>query len=170
MSADQVDEKTYREVSDFLLQEAELLDDRRFQEWLALMTEDMSYKMPVRETRGKNDGTGFVPETTWFSDTKTSLDTRVRRLSARYPVAEDPPSRTRHFVSNIRVQPRGAGSFEVKSNLLLYRSRGNSPNYDIFSAERRDVLKRVNGGWKISERTVLLDQTVLGSQDISVFL
>jgi 3-phenylpropionate/cinnamic acid dioxygenase small subunit len=171
MGADRVDERTYLEVTEFLLDEAELLDNRQFEEWLAFLTEDMHYSMPVRETRSKGDGPGFVPETAWFSDTKNSLKTRIRRLNAKYPVAEDPPSRTRHFVSNIRAKPGQAGAeVEVKSNLLLYRSRGNSAHYDLFSAERKDILRRVNGSWKLANRTVLLDQTILGSQDISVFL
>jgi 3-phenylpropionate/cinnamic acid dioxygenase small subunit len=166
-----VDQKTCREVTEFLLLEAELLDNREFNQWLSVLTEDMRYVMPVRETRSKGEGAGFVPETTWFDDTRSSLETRVRRLYARYPVAEDPPSRTRHFVSNIRAQKTDqATDLDVKSNLLLYRSRGNSPNYDLFSAERRDILRKVNGSWKLARRTVLLDQTILGSQDISVFL
>ena len=95
---------------------------------------------------------------------------RVRRLRSPGAFSEDPPSRTRHFVSNVRVRLGDReGEVEVVSNLLLYRSRGESTHYDLFSAERRDVVRHVDGSWKLARRDILLDQAVLGAQDLSVF-
>jgi 3-phenylpropionate/cinnamic acid dioxygenase small subunit len=159
------------EVTRFLLHEAEILDGRRFDEWLDLLADDMRYSMPVRVTRGKGAGSDFVPNSTWFGDSRRSLEMRVRQLQAEHPIAEDPPSRTRHFVSNIRVEPTDRqDEVRARSNLLLYRNRGDSVEYDIFSAERVDTLRRVNGSWKIVRREVLLDQAVMGAQDIPGFL
>ena len=63
----------HHEVTQFLLHEAELLDGRRFDDWLELLAEDMQYSMPVRVTRGKEGGSDFVPKSTWFGDSRKSL-------------------------------------------------------------------------------------------------
>jgi 3-phenylpropionate/cinnamic acid dioxygenase small subunit len=159
------------EVTRFLLHEAELLDSRRFDAWLDLLAEDMQYSMPVRVTRGKGVGSDFVSKSTWFGDSRRSLEMRVRQTQAEHPIAEDPPSRTRHFVSNIRVEPTDQGDeVRVRSNLLLYRNRGDSVEHDIFSAERVDILRRAGESWKLVRREVFLDQAVMGAQDIPIFL
>lgn len=163
-----VPERARLEAVDFLVTEAELLDNRRFREWLDLLTEDVVYRVPVRVTLGKDAGSDLASAATWFDETYRSLETRIRRLEAKFPVAEDPPSRTRHFLSNLRVRPGDQNhELRVAANILVYRSRGDSTNHDLFSAERNDVLRRGNGGWKLARREVLLDQSVLGAQDIS---
>ncbi len=166
-----LDELTYREASEFLMREAELLYNRQFTEWLALLTEDIYYNMPIRVTRDNNEKSQDLSEGAWLSENRKSLEMRIKRLTTKGAMSEEPPSRTRHFVSNIRV--RGGSQeneVEINSNLLLYRTRGDSSHYDLFSAERKDVLRRINGNWKLARRDILLDQSVLGSQDLSVFL
>lgn len=166
-----LDELTYREASEFLMREAELLDNRQFTEWLALLTEDIYYNMPIRVTRDNNENSQDLSAGAWLSENRKSLEMRIKRLTTKGTLSEEPPSRTRHFVSNIRV--RGGSQeneVEIISNLLLYRTRGDSTHYDLFSAERKDVLRRINGHWKLARRDILLDQSVLGSQDLSVFL
>jgi 3-phenylpropionate/cinnamic acid dioxygenase small subunit len=167
---DESGDAVYREVSAFLVREARLLDNRRFAEWLKLLTDDVRYEVPVRVTQAREAGPEFVPESRWMGDDRASLEARVRRMQARYPVAVDPPSRTRHFVANVELAP-GAGPDEVQvvSNVLVYRSRGDTGQHDLFSAERHDVLRRVDGRWKLARREVLLDQTVLGAQDLAFF-
>jgi len=166
-----LDELSYREASEFLMREAELLDNRQFAEWLALLTEDIYYNMPIRVTRDINEKSQDLSEGAWLSENRKSLEMRIKRITAKGSLSENPPSRTRHFVSNVRVE-RGSqeNEIEVNSNLLLYRTRGDSTHYDLFSAERKDVLRRVNGSWKLARRDILLDQSVLGAQDLSVFL
>ena len=56
-----LDDRTNREVADFLMREAELLDERHFGEWLDLLTDDIHYNMPVRVTRGSEAASEFVP-------------------------------------------------------------------------------------------------------------
>ena len=83
--------------------------------------------------------------------------------------AEDPPSRTRHMISNVEVEP-GESEAEVKvySNFLVYRSRAETEE-DFYVGTRRDVLRRVEGGWKIARRRMVLDQAVLTAKNLSVF-
>lgn len=163
--------ETYWEVYSFLVQEAELLDERREREWLELFTDDAEYLMPVRVNRERGEGDGFSEEAFYFEETRGSLELRVRRLETEYAWAEDPPSRTRHFVTNIRVaQGEEEDEVAVRTNLLLYRSRGSEPHHDLLSAERKDVLRKEDGQWKLRRRVILLDHSVLETHNLSVFL
>ena len=166
-----VAEEVRREVRDFLLLEAELLDDGRFRDWLNLLAADIDYRMPVRVTRERGAGPGFATDAWHFAEDRHRLEMRVHRLETGAAWAEDPPSRTRHFISNIRVTA-GETDLEVraKSNLLLYRTRGDVPAHDLLSAERHDLLRREVGGWKLARRVILLDQTTVTTHNFSVFL
>lgn len=164
-----ISEEVYREVRDFLLREAELLDNGSYRDWLDCLTEDIRYQVPVRVTRDRGVESEFVNEMGHLDEDYVSLEMRVMRLETEYAWAEDPPSRTRHFLSNIRIEPGDRGDeVRVKSNLLLYRTRGDDPHYDLLSAERHDVLRRVNGQWKLARRLVLLDQTTIGTHNLSI--
>lgn len=163
--------ETYWEVYSFLMHEAELLDTRCEREWLDLFTHDAEYLMPVRVNRERGEGDGFSEEAFYFEETPGSLELRVRRLETEYAWAEDPPSRTRHFVSNVRVAPgEEDDEVAVRSNLLLYRSRGSVPHHDLLSAERKDVLRKEEGRWKLKKRVILLDHSVLETHNLSIFL
>jgi 3-phenylpropionate/cinnamic acid dioxygenase small subunit len=163
--------ETYWEVYSFLMHEAELLDERRERDWLELFTDDAEYLMPVRVNRERGEGDGFSEEAFYFEETRGSLELRVRRLETEYAWAEDPPSRTRHFVTNVRVVPgEEEDEVAVRSNLLLYRSRGSDPHQDLLSAERKDVLRKEDGQWKLKKRVILLDHSVLTTHNLSIFL
>jgi 3-phenylpropionate/cinnamic acid dioxygenase small subunit len=163
--------ETYWEVYSFLMHEAELLDEHREREWLELFTDDAEYLMPVRVNRERVEGDGFSEEAFYFEETRGSLELRVRRLETEYAWAEDPPSRTRHFVSNVRVaEGEEENEVAVRSNLLLYRSRGSHPDHDLLSAERKDVLRKEEGQWKLKKRVILLDHSVLTTHNLSIFL
>jgi 3-phenylpropionate/cinnamic acid dioxygenase small subunit len=164
-------EEVRRQVRDFLLLEAELLDDGRFDDWLALLAPEVDYRMPVRTTRERKDGTGFATDAFHFAENRHRLELRVARLSSGSAWAEEPPSRTRHFVTNVRARA-GSGADEVgaRSNLLLYRTRGDARHHDLLAAERHDVLQRVGGAWKLAKRIILLDQTTVSTHNLSIFL
>ena len=104
-----------------------------------------------------------------FDEDKTTLAARVARLDTGMAWAEDPPSRTRHMISNVEVEP-GESEAEVKvySNFLVYRSRAETEE-DFYVGTRRDVLRRVEGGWKIARRRMVLDQAVLTAKNLSIF-
>jgi 3-phenylpropionate/cinnamic acid dioxygenase small subunit len=163
--------ETYWEAYSFLMREAEVLDERHEREWLGMVTDDVEYLMPVRMNRERGEGDGFSEEAFYFEETRGSLELRVRRFETEYAWAEDPPSRTRHFVTNVRVAPgEEEDEVAVKSNLLLYRSRGSAPGHDLLSAERKDVLRKEEGQWKLRKRVILLDHHLLETHNLSVFL
>lgn len=156
-------------VQDFLVAEAELLDHRRFADWLELWTDDATYYVPVRVSR-KMPAPDVVDDIGLFDDDKRSLTLRVRRLGTDVAWAEDPPSFTRRFVTNVRVEPEQDGEVRVRDYLLLYRSRGDGGTYDLVSGEREHVLRREGDGLRIAARRVVVDQASLSTKNLAVFL
>lgn len=159
-----------REVAGFFYREAELLDSNNLEGWLELLTEDISYEMPVRLNRERGNP-GVSSETSHFSEDRRSLGLRVKRLKTDFGWAEDPPSRTRRFISNIRVETTSnPNEVKARSYLLLYRSRGTSTQVDLISGERQDLLRKVGGNWKLASRVIIVDQAVLGTRNLAIFL
>jgi biphenyl 2,3-dioxygenase subunit beta len=167
------DELRHR-IEDFLYFEAELLDDRKLKEWLELLTDDVRYWMPLRHNPLErpddlSDELAKPGEGYYFDDDKQSLRVRVERVYAKNAWAEMPPSRTRHFISNVRIKSDNGSELEVHSNFLVYRTRMET-DQDIFVGSKRDVLRRANDSFRIAKRTIILDQAVLNAKNISIFL
>jgi len=177
-------EDLIREVEHFLYREARLLDDRRFHDWLTLFTDDVRYWMASRTNRYPKsskaisildpdryveDDIGREDELAILDETKETLTGRVARLDTGMAWAEDPPSRTRHMISNIEIEPGDVESeLRVYSNFIVYRSRAETEQ-DFYVGARQDVLRRVEGEWKIAYRKLILDQNVLLAKNVSIF-
>lgn len=162
---------TYARVVDFLYHEAEVLDERRHREWLALLAEDVAYRAPVRVTSPHSLADSTLPDMAHFDEDRYSLTKRIERLETDFAWAEDPPSRTRRFVTNIRCfEGERAGEILARSNLLLFRSRGDVHAPDLVAATRTDVLREVHGALVLARRDILLDESVLRTQNLAVFL
>jgi 3-phenylpropionate/cinnamic acid dioxygenase small subunit len=177
-------EDLIREVEQFLYREARLLDSRRFHEWLELFTDDVRYWMTGRSNRYPKSSKAITildperyveddltraDELALLDETKETLAARVARLDSGMAWAEDPPSRTRHIITNIEVEPGASDSeLTVYSNFIVYRSRAETEQ-DFYVGAREDVLRRVDGAWKIASRRLILDQNVLTAKNISVF-
>ena len=161
----------YAEVIQFLYHEAELLDNARQVEWLDLLTEDVTYRMPVRINVRRNGSSPYAEETDIFSDNLASLRVRVNKLDTEYAWAESPPSRTRHHVSNVRVRETDSPhELEALSYILVYRNRADNPAADILSAERQDLLRKVDGSWRLARRLIVFDQAVVGVRHLAILL
>lgn len=159
------------EVLEFLYGEAECLDTGRFEDWLAMMTDDVLYQMPVRLTRERGDAPDRSDQMHFFWDDRATLELRVRRLRTDFAWAEDPPSRTRHFVSNVRIAPGSTpDALQVRSYVLITRSRGDAASYEMISGERQDVLRRTDGAWKLARREFIIDQAMLGVRNLGIFV
>jgi 3-phenylpropionate/cinnamic acid dioxygenase small subunit len=173
-----------REIERFLYREARLLDERRFHDWLQLLTDDIRYWMGARTNRYPKtskaiailDPARYVEddvtkedELAILDEDKTTLDGRVRRLDTGMAWAEDPPSRTRHLITNIEVESGETDSeLKVYCNFIVYRSRAELEE-DFYVGTRQDVLRQVDGAWKIARRRIILDQNVLSAKNVSIF-
>jgi 3-phenylpropionate/cinnamic acid dioxygenase small subunit len=163
----------HHDVTTWLFWEAELLDQRRFREWLSLLADDVRYRLPVTVTTMRR--TDHVPlgAMAHFDEDRYSLEKRVERLEGDHAWTEDPPSRARRFVTNVRVAPIDGGAaleVEARSYVLLYRSRGDDRAADLVSVERTDRLRAVAGGWLLGSRDIVVDEAVLRTQNLALFL
>jgi 3-phenylpropionate/cinnamic acid dioxygenase small subunit len=163
------------EIVEWLEDESTRLDDNELMEWFGLMTMDLSYRMPVRITKERADGSEFSETMFHFDEDLMSLGTKVVRLAQTQSAwAEKPPSRTRRFVTNIKVFRRPGGAegeeFEVRSNVLLIRNRYQESQLEFLSARRTDVVRHTDEGFKLAAREIFADQATLGVQNLAVFL
>lgn len=159
------------ELMQFYIQEAWLLDERRFKEWLELFTDDVFYFMPRRMNVQRKDlSMEMSPpgDLAIFEDDKTYLKMRVDRLETGMAWAEDPPSRTRHLVGNLLVETLPNGQVKAKTAFILYRSHLERDE-NIFAGSREDDLRKVDGHWKVAKRVIVLDANVILAKNLSVF-
>ena len=168
------DVQTTHEVTQFLHLEADLLDDWRFEDWLALLADDLDYWAPVRENRVYRERkweTAPRGGSAYFEETKADMAQRVDRLGTHMAWSEDPPSRTRHLVSNVRVHATEVpGEYAVGSNFLVYRSRSERDE-DMIVGQRQDLLRRADtaAGFEIVRREVRFDMATLLIKNLSSF-
>ena len=157
------------EVERFLYYEALLLDEGRFNEWLDMLTDDIRYLMPTAESVQGGAG-GAAPEVSlsYMDEGKEMLALRVRQLDTGLRHVEVPASLTRRLVTNVLVTDAPSDDeLNVASNFLVFQIR-HARHESQFSGTRRDRLRKVNGEWKLSERTVLVTQPVL-PRAVSIF-
>ncbi|HZT86905.1 MAG TPA: 3-phenylpropionate/cinnamic acid dioxygenase subunit beta [Stellaceae bacterium] len=170
-----------QEVADFLYREAELLDERRYDEWLTLLADDMRYWMPMRRNvkfgESEREFTREAQEIAWFDEGKETLTRRVRQIQTGIHWAEEPQSRITHLVSNVRLieaTPDAAAAREVTvgCRFLIYRNRVETET-DLLVGKREDTLRRVDTpageDWRIARRKIVLDQNVLMSKNLTFF-
>jgi phthalate 3,4-dioxygenase beta subunit len=167
------DDPRHLAAAHFLVEEAALLDERRWHAWLELLDDDIRYVMPVQVTTGARR----MPDTVerngmaHFDEDRYSLAKRVERLTTEHAWTEDPPSRTRHLVTNIRTFATGSTDvLRVESALLLFRSRGDTRPPEIVCAGRTDRLRRDGRDYQLAERRIEVDESVLRTQNLAIFL
>jgi len=163
----------YNELLEFLYDEAGLLDLQKFDDWAEILDKDLSYTAPLRITRQGPDRANTIVRTTLhFDDDYGSIMARLQRLDTKSAWAEDPPSRTRRFVTNVRVwESVKPGEYEVESYLLLSRSRYEQSTLQMLSCVRHDLVRRSGpGAFKLARREIIIDQSVLGMANLAVFL
>ena len=173
-----------RQVEQFLYREARLLDSRQFRRWIGLLADDLRYWIPMRSnrysaasksisilagSRYEEDDLSKKSDQAFMDEDKGSLRRRVDRLDTGMAWAEDHPSRTRHLISNVEVEP-GERESEVKvySNFIMYRSRGETEE-DFYVGSREDVLRNVDGSWQLASRKIVFEQNVLSAKNLSNF-
>jgi len=167
-----------QEITDFLYREAELLDQRRYRDWLDLLADDIRYWMPMRRNvkfgEDEREFTRAQHDINWFDEGKETLARRVKQIETGIHWAEEPRSRVSHLVSNVQVQgvePSIADPQEVAvtCRFLIYRNRVETET-DILVGGREDWLRRNGEGWLLARRKIILDQNVLLSKNLTFFI
>ena len=166
------------DVEDFYYHEADLLDDRRFRDWLELLAEDVSYFMPIRRNvkfgqQAARENTKRGEGISWFDEDKWTLTKRVEQILTGVHYAEEPLSRITHMVSNVQIKGArpdigAARELDVTSRFLVYQNRVEYETY-IFVGRRNDTLRLTDNGWKIARREILLEQNILLAKNLTTF-
>lgn len=172
-----IDPVTQHTVEQFLYAEAQLLDEHRFLEWIELFADDVRYWVPTRMTRTTRERDREIAgddESAFIDDDKYYLRGKVRRYTSGISWSEEPPSRTRRLITNIRIEEHNSGELGVTSNFYVYRSRLER-HEDWFVGERHDVLRPADleatgYPYVIAYRKAVLEQTTLLAPSISIFL
>lgn len=165
-----------REIKDFFYKEADLLDEREYDKWLDLLTEDVVYWMPMRKNVSyANRHTDITAEddVAWIHDDKETLKKRVQQIRTGLHWADEPVSRVSHLITNIRLTDPIAALEEgkkatTKCRFIVYRNRLESET-DLLVGRREDTLTRLHGELKIARRKIILDQSVLLAKNLTVF-
>ena len=165
-----VGSEQYARVVAWLNCESELLDTGQERKWLeTMLSKEIVYQLPLRQTVERARGTGFAANTFHLDESYGSLMSRVVRNESGFAWAEDPPSRIRHFVTNIRVCQLENDQLDVRNNLLIYRTRRDQTQPQLLSGERQDVLRVEDGALKLYRRTILLDLTIIETHNLAIF-
>jgi 3-phenylpropionate/cinnamic acid dioxygenase small subunit len=165
-----------REIEDFLYAEADLLDEREYDQWLDLLTEDLVYWMPMRKNvawRDRDKDITAEDDLAWMHDDKETLIKRVKQIQTGIHWADEPISRVSHVITNIRLAEPVTSLSEgqkamTKCRFIVYRNRVEDET-DLLVGRREDTLIRVSGGLKISRRKIILDQSVLLAKNLTMF-
>jgi 3-phenylpropionate/cinnamic acid dioxygenase small subunit len=166
-----------QEIEGFLYHEMELLDERRYADWLDLLCDDIRYWMPMRRNvkfgESEREFTREGRDINWFDEGKDTLTRRVRQIETGIHWAEEPVSRISHLLANIQlgeVRPSLDAPREVAvgCRFLVYRNRVETET-DLLVGKREDVLRREERGWQVARRKIVLDQNVLMTKNLTFF-
>ena len=167
-----------REIEEFLYDEANLLDERRFKEWLDTLAEDLRYFMPMEYNvkageHATRELTQRDKHMSWFNEGKWTLTKRAEQILTGVHWAEEPLSRVCRMVSNVQltaIETNAQGEMEVatSSRFLIYQNRCEYEQY-FFVGDRMDVIRRTADGWKLANREIRIHQNVLLAKNLTVF-
>ena len=145
-----IDEATRREIEAFLFHEARLADESRYDEWEALVTDDMHYWVPAEATSGDPDG-----RLSYLNDNRSRLATRIRQLKTGRRHAQTPPSVMRRLISNVEIFSLGEGEYRVESNFALYElAQQASGEVRLWAGRTTHRLRRAEGRLCIASKRI----------------
>jgi 3-phenylpropionate/cinnamic acid dioxygenase small subunit len=163
----------HHEVEQFFNHENELLDSRQFDAWLDLLADDLRYWMPLARNRAlgrwDDEWTREGKDLNWFDEGRFEIEQRVKQIATGVHWAEEPVSRTCHMIANLQVTEADEREVRTRCRFIVYRNRTETET-DFFVGKRNDLLRRDgDGGFKIAERQIFLDQNVLLAKNLTVF-
>jgi len=160
------------DVESFLAREAELLDERKYNEWHELLADDLRYWMPMTRNfkfgHQDDEYTRERSDVNWFDEDKKTLGQRIKQIQGGDHWVEEPASRTTHMVASVRVEKVEGDEVTVKCRFMVYMNRSERET-QFFVGKRRDVLRRSESGYQLARREIYLDQHIVGAKTISIF-
>lgn len=152
---------TREQIEDFLYHEAMLLDAWRLDDWLELLTEDATYRIPSNDAPDSDHRNALYT----IADNMDRIRGRIKRLHSPEAHAESPRSRTRRMITNVRITGRDSnpnGEFiDMAANFVIYRFRRDART-GVYVGHYEHRLKVTDDGPRIAERKAILDSEELG--------
>jgi p-cumate 2,3-dioxygenase beta subunit len=146
---------TRQEVEDLFYREAALLDEWRLEEWLEMLTDDAIYQVPSTDApEGDARNTLYI-----IADDALRIRSRVKQLLGKSAWAENPPSRTRRMITNVRVPGADGDDILVTANFAVHRMRYEKVDTYVGHYDYR--LAYFGKELKIRERRAILDNEAL---------
>ena len=155
---------TRAEVEDLLFEEAACLDEWRLDDWLKLLTDDATYEIPSTD-RSQAEGGQSLP---LILDDNRWLRERVKQLLGGYTWVEQPRSRTRRLLGNVRVLGVEGEDIHVQANFVIHRLRSDTTA--VYVGHYENVLRRCHGVLKIHRRRSVLDNESLKAHGAIAFI
>jgi ethylbenzene dioxygenase subunit beta len=165
------DLETYVQLQRRLYEEARLLDQERYDEWLKLLCDDVNYQMPMPQRRFRRDrAASDEPWPTYiFNDNKDALRMRIARLGSGYVWSEDPANCVRHIVSNIEVFLHDeADSVRVNSIVEIHRDRLDG-EFKRLTVSRTDIWRHAQSDYFLARREGVFEHAVVQDSNLNVF-
>lgn len=164
-----VDAATQHRIEQFLYREADLLDAFELEAWLELLDEDITLRIPVRIARHPgSERPEFSEESNYLREDYEMIRERVGRPSKEYAWSENPRSRVRHVIGNVRVLDVADDILTVANNQHVFRSYGDKADHDMLSAQRHTTLREAGECYRITDRTVYLDHSILNTKNLTL--
>lgn len=157
------------ELTQVLHHEAQLLDDGRYEDWLALLDPAIHYVAPVpTDELGAPRPADGTPVLHLFDDRLEQLRLRVAKIRTGLPQTEHPPSRTVRLIGTVLVDPElAAGEHCVRSAFVLYRHR-RQRQVELLAGHRNDRWRLGPLGWRLARREVHFAANVLPTKSLSL--
>jgi ethylbenzene dioxygenase beta subunit len=163
------DAQLYFEVRSFQAREIAALQSANYDDWLAMMTPDITYRVPVVGVSQDSAGAESGPrELAHYEDTLETLKIRIARMRSRMAWTEIPASRVRYFVEPLSIVLDGA-DVRVSSNFMVYQTRLQREE-NWYVGRRDDTLRRSDSQLLLAQRVAVIDRTVLPGKNLTVFV
>ena len=162
----------YNRVLQHYYTEALMLDNLQLSDWAALLAQDLVYTVPMRQTRSVDEtAESYIRSVMHMDESYGSIMGRIMRLSGKSAWSENPASRVRRFVSNVQVfETEQADELASINYSLVTRNRFDDDFFDLIPCERHDRLRVTDDGLLLCRREVRIDQALLGTPNLSIFL
>jgi 3-phenylpropionate/cinnamic acid dioxygenase small subunit len=136
-------------IEEFLIQEARLLDDRRFRDWMTLFTDDGTYWVPSVPGQASP-----FDQASLFYDDRELMKTRVERLEHPRIHVQTPPSRTAHLIGNLMIDAvdEAKGEYAVSSTIIMVEYRDEHQR--VFAGRQHHRLRRDGASFRIAQKRV----------------
>lgn len=156
---------THQQLIDFVVREARLLDEKRYDEWNALFTDDGIYWVPL--TPDQPDG---VQHTSHLYEDKLLRDIRVERLKSPRAFSQQPPSRSHHLLQTPTVE-----AFEADANRYVVRcefhyAEAQNDEINFFVGTTFYELKVVEGALRMTLKRVNLINSDAALPAVQLFI